>query len=107
MVIPSALGAFDPGSATKLGTPNNHCFTQQSTLLQIFQQASDGLIDLGTQPAVIFLQVDVSIPSIGIRSVAMKHLNKTHTPLDQPTGRQADLTKGFGGLLIQAIQFPS
>ena len=42
-----AAGSFGARRASEFGAEDNQCLVEQASLLQVFEQSGDGLIDLG------------------------------------------------------------
>ena len=70
--------------------------SEQSALLQVPSQGSDGLIALTGQPPMIDFQIIVVVPGL---AVAVPHLHKTHASFDQPPGDE-----NLPGLRARAVQ---
>src|SRR5438132_13107791 len=72
----AAVGVLGPGRSAEFGCPNHDGFVEQSALPQILQQTGDRFINLGSQLAVILLEVLVRIP--GVAGATVIHLHETH-----------------------------
>ena len=73
----SSIGSFGTGSASEFCGPDDDGFVEQSTLFQVLQQGSDGLIDGGAASGVILFELGVSVPAIVV------DLHKAHSAFYQ------------------------
>src|SRR5947208_1181503 len=99
MVI-AAIGSFGAWRAPELRGPNDERLGQQSALLKIAQQRTDGLIYLGAIRAMVFEQTAVGIPATGIAIAAMENLHEADATLDESPRREAMLGEWRGRLII-------
>ena len=88
VVVTSPVRTLAAGSASEFRAPDHERFVEEASLLEIFQEARDGLIDLPAILGVICFQVAVSIPS-PCSATAMVNLHKPHAAFDQSPRGQA------------------
>ena len=69
VVAAGALFVFGGGLAAELAAPDHQGLLQQSPLLQVLQQAGDGLVGLEGVQIVVGLEVSVGVP-VGVPMVA-------------------------------------
>ena len=89
IMVASPAAALGDGLTAKFAAPNHERFLEQATLLQIGQQSRNGLVDLRTMQAKVFLHPIVGIPVLLLMTAAMVDLDKTHTAFDQAARDQA------------------
>src|SRR5947209_9193704 len=75
-------GAFGSRGAAELGAENDKRFVEESTALEIGDEAGDGLIHLGRELAVIFLDVLMRVPCAAF-ATAVEKLDETHAALNE------------------------
>jgi hypothetical protein len=68
MITPGSLSVLSGGLATKFPSPNDQCFIQHSSLLEIFQQTSNRFVRISRMPIMVLLQISMSIPILVIMS---------------------------------------
>src|SRR5690349_7672412 len=105
MMITALTAAFHARSASELAAQNDDCFVQQSTLLEIAQQAGERKIHFRAEPRVVLLQFAMSVPAIAVLAITMKDLHESHAPLYQPARGEQVLSECPGVLLIKAVHF--
>lgn len=64
MDVAAAVGAFCVRRAAELASPDDKGFVEQGTLLQVADQAGDGLIDLLSHLGMSNFQFTVLIPRL-------------------------------------------
>ena len=86
-VVVSPVGALGGGGAAELSAEDDQCLGEQAPLLEVFEQAGDGLVDAGGVASVIVLQVAMSVPIAAW--VAVVDLHEAYAVLDEPAGQKA------------------
>src|SRR4051812_8195539 len=100
MVI--ASGAFGPGRTPEFSTEDDQSLIKQSTLLEVLEQAGNGLIDLRSQFAMVRLDLRVGVP-LAATAAAMKKLDETDAAFHEATRGQALLAESFALRFVDAI----
>ena len=77
MMIATIAAALDHGGAAKFAAPNNQCFIEETTLLEIFDECGGSLIGV----FAIFLQVGYEVAVL--IPCFMEKLDETNAALDQ------------------------
>ena len=62
VVVAATRSLLKSGHPTKLGTPDDEGFLQQTSTLEIFHKCGAGLVENGSVLAVLIFQVLVSVP---------------------------------------------
>ena len=79
--------AFAERHTTKFAAPHHKRRVEQPALLEVGQQCGDGLIHLGTEKAVVFLNTLVSVPSV-------LEVSASGVKLDEPNAATAERKPG-------------
>ena len=87
-----AARAFGAGRAAELGAEDDERVVQQAALLQVLEQAGDGLIDLRGELRVVGLDLRVRIP-LAAAAAAVEELHEAHAALDEPARDEALLAE--------------
>ncbi len=96
-----AVYAWNSGGVNADGRirhPHQERTVQQAALIEIGDQAGDGLIDLLSLPRVVALAVAVRVPT------GRDELHVAHPTLDHTTRHEAHLAESLGVLVLHAIQ---
>ena len=91
-MVTSTVGTLPAGSPAEFGTPHHQRLVEQTSLLEIFQEARDGLIDLLAIAGMICLKIAVSVPG-SCSATAVVDLNEPHAAFDQTSSCQAQLAE--------------
>ena len=86
------------GRASELTRPHHQRFVQHAATFEIGDQSGDRLIRLAAHGALAAVIVAMGIPP---RTV--KQLHETHTPFDEPSGRQAVAAEGIRGQGLRTL----
>jgi hypothetical protein len=100
-VMVAAVGGLGAGGAAELGGPDNQRFIEKPALLQVLEQAGDGLVDLHGEVGVVLLEILVGVP--GVAGAAVIDLHEADAAFREPASGEADLAEGLGDLLVEAI----
>ena len=71
VVTTCALGVFGGGLASKFSTPDDQGFVEESLVLEVFEQASNGFVGIAGMFVVILFQIAVGIP-VGVVVIATR-----------------------------------
>ena len=87
--------------STKLGTPNDQCFVEETALLQIADQCCDWLVNLLRVAGVIVSQTAVSVPVVA--RVTVIDMHKANSRFRQSPCRQAQTPEFIGWRLVDSV----
>src|SRR5688572_2147959 len=102
----AAISPLSTRRAAELRSPNDQRILEKSTLLEVFEQSGDRLIDLTAQHRMARFERPVSVPSAGAAVRAVKNLHEAHAVLDETASGQTLLPERFSRRLVQAIHPP-
>src|SRR4051812_20227064 len=102
----AAVSSFGSRGAPKLRREHHDGVVEQAALLQVFEEAGDGLVHLLAKIRVPLLQVFMGIPFAGSTILSVEYLNETHPGFGEAPRGKAHLTKRARCVLIQAIEPP-
>ena len=88
VVVTAPVRTLTAGSASEFRAPDHERLIEEASLLEIFQEPRDGLINLLAIPGVICLQVAVSIPGT-CSATAVVNLYEPDAAFDQSPRGQA------------------
>ncbi len=92
VVMPSTILPLQPWRTTELTSPNDECFVQEASTLEVFEQSGNRQVHLFRILLMIALHVAVCVP--GPRPpAAVVDLDEPHAPLDESAGGQTQPAK--------------
>ena len=101
MMVPAV--ALGPRGPSELGAENDQRPLEHTTPLEILEESSDRLVDLGSLAVIAFLDFVVRVPLPGTSGPVVQ-LNETHALFDQPASGQALGTEFSRVFLVEAVQ---
>ena len=104
VVAAGLLGLLGDRQPAELAAPDHQRLVEQPALVQIGEQAGDGLVGLAGELLVISLDVDVSIPGELVLHAARVDLHEPDAALDQPPGHQALAGDVVAPRVVEAVQ---
>ncbi len=96
--------SFAEGHPSEFTAPHDQRGIEQATLLQVRQQGSDRLVDLGRMLAMIFLDADMSIPGVVQVPTAGIKLHESNSTFHQATRNNTVSTKLIRRFFPNAIR---
>ncbi|CAD77959.1 hypothetical protein-transmembrane prediction [Rhodopirellula baltica SH 1] len=99
-VVVATLSLFAHGHSSEFTTPDHQRVFHQPTLFEILQQSSDRFVGSFAILGVVFFNVCMGIPAIGVAGI---QLDKTHTAFKHPTGQQTAFAKFASFFLVDAV----
>ena len=103
---PGLLAGLGDRQAAEFAAPDHQGLVEQPALVEVGEQAGDGLVGLAGELLVVALDIDVAVPGELILHAAGVDLDEADAPLDQAAGGQALAGNVLAARIVQAVELP-